>query len=134
MQFLKVRCNKASAENAYMSVSENKCTKWILFHNITYLTAPYLLTYLLTRTYSMDQSPSREANRFSTSQKIPRILWNPKVHYRSHNCPPPVPILSQLDPVHTPTSYGSGMDPRSCHWGFFPRHPTSPCARGRLSL
>jgi hypothetical protein len=38
----------------------------------------YLLTYLLT--YFMDQSPSWEANRFSASQEIPRILWNPKVH------------------------------------------------------
>ena len=59
-----------------------------------------LLTYLLT--YSMEQSPSWEANRFSPSQEIPRILWNPEVHYLIHKCPPPVPILSHLDPVHTP--------------------------------
>ena len=31
-------------------------------------------------TYSMEHSPSWEANRFSASQEIPHILWNPKVH------------------------------------------------------
>jgi len=51
-------------------------------------------TYLLT--YSMEQSPSWEANQFSTSQEIPCILWNSKVCYHIHHWPPPVPILSML--------------------------------------
>ena len=58
--------------------------------------------YLLT--YSMEHSPSWEANRFSASQEIPSILWNPKVHYRIHKFLPPVPILSQINPVHNSTS------------------------------
>ena len=53
----------------------------------------------------MQQSPSWEADRFSANQEIPHILLNPKVQYRIHNYPSPLPTMSQLDPVHTPTSY-----------------------------
>jgi hypothetical protein len=53
----------------------------------------------------MEQSPSWEANRFAASQEISQIFWNPKDHYCIYKCPPPVPILSQLNLVHTPTSH-----------------------------
>jgi hypothetical protein len=55
--------------------------------------------YLLT--YSMEQSPSWESNRFVASQEIPRILWKLKVNYRIHKCLLPVSILSQLNPHST---------------------------------
>jgi len=53
-------------------------------------------------TYSMQQSPSLIANRFSASQEITRFLWNLKIHYRIHKRQPPVPILSQINPSHAP--------------------------------
>ena len=53
----------------------------------------------------MEQSTSWEANWFSASQEIPRILWNPKVHYRIHKSPPPVPVLKQINRVHVISSW-----------------------------
>jgi len=79
-----------------------------------------LLTYLLT--YSMVQSPSWEANWFAASQEIPRISWNPKVHYRTHKCPPRVYILGQPNPVHIPTSHLLEIHPNIIH----PSTPRSP--------
>jgi len=86
-------------------------------------------TYLLT--YSMERNPSWEANWFSASQEILRIVWNLKVHYHIHKCSPSGPILSQLDPVHTPASHFLKIHlniilsstPESPKWSLSPRFP-----------
>jgi len=44
----------------------------------------WMNTYLLT--YSMEHSPTWEANRFSSSQEIPQLLRNSKVHCCIHKC------------------------------------------------
>ena len=41
--------------------------------------------------------------RFSATQEIPHLLCNPKFHFRIHNSPPSIPILSQINPVHAST-------------------------------
>jgi len=70
----------------------------------------------------MVQSPSWEANWFAASQEIPRISRNPKVHYPTYKFPPPVSILGQPYPVHTPTSHLLEIHPNIIH----PSTPRSP--------
>jgi len=69
-----------------------------------------ILSVISLLIYSMVQSPSWEANWFAASQEIPRILWNLKVHYRTHTRLRH-PSLSWASPVQSiyphPTSWRS---------------------------
>ena len=61
--------------------------------------------FYVVLTYSMKRNPSWEANRFSTSQEIPRISWSPKVHYRIHKCPPFFSYPETARSRHTHTTH-----------------------------
>ena len=96
---------------------------------ISYLLTPYSIVLLEKLTGSQ------------LVKKFPAFYGAPKVHYRTHKRPPPVPILSQLDPVHTLTSYFpkihliiiSPSTPRSPKWLLSFRFPHQTLCRTLLS-
>jgi hypothetical protein len=51
---------------------------------------------------SMELSPSRQAAGCAATQELPSILWNPKLNYRVLKSQPLVPMLNQVNSVHTP--------------------------------
>jgi hypothetical protein len=67
--------------------------------------------------------PSREAATCTATQELPIILWNQEVNCRLRKGPPLVPVLSQINPLHSISYYISKIHFNSIHsptfWSLF---------------
>jgi hypothetical protein len=66
-----------------------------------------------------DLNPSSETANCAATQQLQVILYNPKVYYRVPKTPSLIRILSQINLVHTATSYFSKIHFQiSCPFSF----------------
>ena len=56
-------------------------------------------------TESMEQIPSRDADSFSPSQEIPRVLYSWNFHYCFNKSLLFVPVVTQINPIHAAPFY-----------------------------
>ena len=135
--FTEQPCRKANSRSTSHKTLDDFHETVVITNHLT--SGHHLLTYLLT---AWSRVLLEKLTGFAANQEIPRILWNnPKVHYRTHKRPPPVPILSQLHPVPKTPSYFLKIHLNiilpstswSHQWSLSPQvSPPKPCAH--LSL
>jgi hypothetical protein len=63
----------------------------------------------------MQLTTTPEATNYVATWQFPSILWNPKVQYRIHKSSPPLPILTQTNPVHITPSHLYKIHPNIIH-------------------
>jgi hypothetical protein len=57
----------------------------------------------------MSLTPCLEAASCAATKELPSTLWNPNIRYRLHKNPPLVPIMSEINPIHTSPPYLSSI-------------------------